>query len=114
MGDIFQSKIDEIFKHLPGAFGITNDILIVGFERDGKDHDETLQRVLQRCGQVNIKLNKDKFHFRCTQVLSLVKLFPEMVSNLIHKKLNAMMGIPSPKNQKKRTPRIPWNNKLSQ
>ena len=67
-GDMFQRKIDEIFKDLPNVFDITDDILVVGYDRDGKDYD-TLQRVLQRCRQVNLKLNKDKCHFRCTQVL---------------------------------------------
>ena len=67
-GDMFQSKIDEIFKNLPNVFGIANDILVVGYDSDGKDHDDTLQRVLQICRQVNLKVNKDKCHFRCSEV----------------------------------------------
>ena len=63
-GDMFQRKIDEIFKDMPNVFGIADDILVVGYEADGRDHDETVQRVLQRYRQVN--LNKDKCHFRCT------------------------------------------------
>ena len=59
-GNMFQRKIDEIFKDTPNAFGIADDILVVGYEGDGKDHDKTVQRVLQRCRQVNLKLNKDK------------------------------------------------------
>ena len=35
---------------------------------DSKDHEETVQGVLQRCRQVNLKLNKDECHFRCTSV----------------------------------------------
>ena len=42
-GDIFQGKIDEIFKDLPYVFGIIDDILVVGYGRDGKDHDDTLK-----------------------------------------------------------------------
>ena len=41
-GDMFQRKIDKIFKELPNVFGIADDILVVGYEADGKDHDETL------------------------------------------------------------------------
>ena len=48
--------------------------LVVGYDRDGKDYDETLQRVLQRCRQVNLKLNKDKCHFSCMQVLFFCKI----------------------------------------
>ena len=29
-GDMFQEKIDEIFKKLPNVFGIADDILVVG------------------------------------------------------------------------------------
>ena len=31
-GDMFQRKIDEIFKDLPNVFGIADDILAVGYE----------------------------------------------------------------------------------
>ena len=55
-------------KKLPNVFGMADDILVVGYESDGKDHDKMLQKVLQVCRQVNFKLNKDKSHFRCTTV----------------------------------------------
>ena len=31
-GDMFQRKVDEIFKELPNVFGITHDILDVGYD----------------------------------------------------------------------------------
>ena len=65
-GNMFQRKSDEIFNDMPNVFGIADDILAAGYEAGGKDHDETVQRVLQRCRQVSLKLNKDKHHFRCT------------------------------------------------
>ena len=37
------------FRDLTNAFGITDDILVVEYDRDGKDHDDTLQTVLQVC-----------------------------------------------------------------
>ena len=45
-GDMFQRKIDEIFNDMPNIFGIVDDILVTGYEADGRDHDETVQRVL--------------------------------------------------------------------
>ena len=71
-GDMFQQKIDKILKNLPDVFGIADDILVVGYDTDGKDHDEMLQKVLQICRQVKLKLNKDKCHFRCTSIPFLV------------------------------------------
>ena len=46
---MFQRKIDEIFNDLPNVFGIADDILVVGYQADGKDHDKTLQKVLKTC-----------------------------------------------------------------
>ena len=67
---MFQQKIDEIFKDLPNVFGIADDILVLGYDSDDKDHDDTLQKVLQICRQVNTKKykNKDKCCFRWTSV----------------------------------------------
>ena len=61
---------------MPNVFGIVDDILVAGYEADGNDHDKTVWRVLQGCKQVNLKLNKDKCHFRCT----LIPFFREIIS----------------------------------
>ena len=61
-------EIDEIFKVLPNVFGIADDLLVVGYDADGKEHDETLWMVLQIYRQVTLKLNKDKCHFKYTSV----------------------------------------------
>ena len=53
------SATDNIFNDMPNVFSITDDILVVGYENDGRDHDETVQKVLQRYRKVNLKLNKD-------------------------------------------------------
>ena len=47
-GDIFQHKIDEIFNDMPNVFGIADDILVVGYEDNGKDYDKIGQKVLER------------------------------------------------------------------
>ena len=53
---------------MPNVFGIVGNILVVGYRADGMEHDGTVQRVLQMCTEVNVKLNKDKCHFRCTSI----------------------------------------------
>ena len=40
---MLQCKIDEIFKELTNVFHIADDILIVGYDVDGKDHDNILK-----------------------------------------------------------------------
>ena len=38
MGDMFWWRTDEIFKGLSSVFGIANDILIIGYDANGRDH----------------------------------------------------------------------------
>ena len=61
-GNIFQDKIDEIFK-FPNVFGIVDDILIVSYDADGRDHNRALRWVMQIYHKENLKLNKNKCHF---------------------------------------------------
>ena len=76
MGDMFQCKIDEIFNDMPNVFGITDDILVIGYDKEGTDHNEAVYKVLRQSQDVNLKLNKDKCHFRCM----LIPFFGEVVS----------------------------------
>ena len=91
---MFQRKIDEIFEDLPNVFGIADDILVVGYETDGKDHDDTVCRVLQRCRQVSLKLNKDKCHSVVRQSHpQKIKALMEMSTPKNKKELQAFLGI---------------------
>ena len=56
-GDMLQCKIDKIFNDMPNVFGIADDILIIGYEKDGADHDKAVYDVLRQCQDVNLKLN---------------------------------------------------------
>ena len=62
---------------LPNIFGIADDFLIVGYDSNGTDHDKLPWQVLQICGKKNMKLKKDKCHFRCIYywVVELCKIF---------------------------------------
>ena len=39
-------------------FGITENILVIGYDDDSTDHNAMVHKVLQRCEEVNLKLNK--------------------------------------------------------
>ena len=65
---MFQCKIDEIFSDMPNVFGIADDILVIGYDENGADHDATVHNVLWQCEEVNLKLNKEKCHFRCMSI----------------------------------------------
>ena len=52
VGDMFQCKIDEIFNDMPNVFGIADDILVTGYDKDGTDNDEAVNKVLRQCQDV--------------------------------------------------------------
>ena len=60
---MFQHKIDEIFSDMPNVFGIADNILVIGYDDNGADHDAVVDKVLQRCKEVNLRLNKEKCQF---------------------------------------------------
>ena len=88
-------------------FSIADDIFVVGYKADGKDHDETIQRILQICRQVNLKLNKDKCHFRCKSVPFFGEIILQHGVKPDPQKLRVLMEIP-PQN-KKELPSSSWN-----
>ena len=55
---MFQRNIDKILKELPNVFDIEDYILVVGYYRNGVDHDNTLYRVPEICRQENLNLTK--------------------------------------------------------
>ena len=96
--NMFQHKIDKIFNDMPNIFGIADDILVIGYDKDGADHDEAVYNVLRWCHDVN--LNKEKCHFRCMSI----PFFGEVVSregvqpNL--QKIRVMTKMLVPKNKR--------------
>ena len=98
-GDMFQRKIDEIFNDVPNVFGIEDNILVKGYEKDGVDHEVAVYSKLEQCQDVNLKLNKDKFHFRCTSILFFGKVVSRKGIQPDPQKVRALTQMPAPKNK---------------
>ena len=64
VGNMFQCKIDKIFNDMPNVFGIADNILVIGDEKDGADHDEAVYTVLRQYQDVNLKLKKKQVSFQ--------------------------------------------------
>ena len=98
--DMYQKKIDELFQGLPNVFSIADDILIAGFSDMIRDHDAMLNKVLRKCRKANLKLNKDKYLFKCTSI----PIFSEIIlkSNVRPdpRKIQALKAMPLPKCKK--------------
>ena len=58
VGDMFQCKIDESFGDMPNVFGIMDDILVIGYDNNGTDHDAAIYKVPRWCKEVNLKQTK--------------------------------------------------------
>ena len=59
-GDMFQCKIDKICNDMLNLFGIADDILVIGYNKDRTDHNKAVYNVLRWCQNVNLRLNKAK------------------------------------------------------
>ena len=52
VGDMFQKKIDELFSGMPKVLSIVDDILIVGFDELGSDHNVSFDKMLYAGGHI--------------------------------------------------------------
>ena len=68
----FQRRQHEVLEGLTGAECVMDDIIVYGcgetMDSAIQDHDRNLTAVLQRAREVGLKLNKDKFKLRQTEV----------------------------------------------
>ena len=46
---MFQHKTDEMFRELSDVIGMNDEILIEGYDAEGKDHDIMLSQIMQIC-----------------------------------------------------------------
>ena len=97
---MFQCKIDKIFSNMPNIFGIVDDILVIGYDEKGADHDVTFQKVLQQCEEVNLILNKEKCHFRCTSIPFFGKVKSWDGVQPDPQKIKVLTDMPVPNNKK--------------
>ena len=73
---------------------------ITGFNYHGKDHYETLDKVIWICRQADLNLNKDKCLFRCTSIPFFGKLIWWQGRSLDPRKVQALTEMLLPKYKK--------------
>ena len=99
-GHMFQCKIDEFFNDMPNVFGITDDNLVIGYDENRADHDKAVFNMLRQCQEVNLKLNKDKCHFRCTSIPFLSEVVSRKGNHPDPQKIKAMTDMSAPKSKR--------------
>ena len=69
--EYFQRKLDQNLEGLNGIYKIADDILITGsgasIDEAVKDHDANLLKLLRRCRERNLKLNREKLQLKCSE-----------------------------------------------
>ena len=63
--------MDQNLEGLEGIYKVADDILITGHgkskEEAVKNHDANLLKLLDRCRERNLKLNREKLQLKCTE-----------------------------------------------
>ena len=64
--DLFESALWELLKGLAGVVNIADDILV--FRATQEEHYNNVILFLERCLEVNLKLNAEKVKLNCKEV----------------------------------------------
>ena len=95
--DLFQQKMDECLEHLPGVRTIVDDIVCFG--RDQKEHDANLDRLMQRCRKMGIRLNPEKTMVSQTEIPFFGHLLTSNGLKIDPDKVKAIREMPAPTNK---------------
>ena len=95
-GDVFQERLDRVFRLVPGVLGIADDIVIHGATEN--THDGTVLVLCETARLNNLSLNSKKMQFKSTDckffrhrlLLDGIKVDP--------KKIEAIIPMDPPKN----------------
>ena len=64
--DLFKSVLRELLQSLKGMVNITDDILVFGSIQ--QEHNNNVITFLERCLEVDLKLNPSKIRLNCSKV----------------------------------------------
>ena len=92
----FQRRMTEILADLDGAVCLMDDILIYGETQ--QQHDERLDKVLQRLQESGLTLNVNKCQFSCSQIPFLGQVLTEDGVRADPEKVAAIQKAPTPQN----------------
>eukprot|EP00117_Sycon_ciliatum_P027910 scpid26178/ scgid22563/ Retrovirus-related Pol polyprotein from transposon opus; Protease; Reverse transcriptase; Endonuclease len=95
--EIFQRVMSDLLAGIPGVFVYVDDVLVTGDSI--KQHDERLQRVLERLQAAQLKLNNDKCQWKQSEVRYLGSILNAQGVNPDPDKVKAILDMPLPESQ---------------
>lgn len=98
--EIFQRRLHQALEGLPGVICVADDILVYGNGETSADaiadHDAKLDRLLKRCVDNHIKLNKEKSVFRASDIHFLGHVVTSAGLQPDPRKVADVLGMPPP------------------
>ena len=94
--DVFQRRLDEIFKDIPNVAGIADDILVCG--SSDIEHDLSFINMLEACRLNNVALNSGKLQFKQEKINFYGHTLTEKGLQPAQDKLQAIKNIKVPEN----------------
>jgi transposase InsO family protein len=99
----FQRRLDNALAGLPGVVAVHDDIIVFGKgateQEGGEDHDKNFLRLLQRCREQGIKLNKDKVEYKQKEISYLGHILSRQGLKPDPKKISAVQQLPTPEDK---------------
>ena len=96
----FQRRIDVVLHGLQSVVAVHDDIIVWGKgstdQEASEDHDNNLGQLLQRCREVNLKLNRETVELKQTQIDYLGHIISRDGLRADPKKIDAVKQIPPP------------------
>ena len=98
--EIFYKRIQAAFRDMDNVHVVADDALICGYgptvEAAHKDHDQALVVFMNRCLELNIALNPEKFTFKAKQIPFLGHVLTEHGIQPDPEKVRAIVDMPLP------------------
>ncbi|CAI5681987.1 unnamed protein product [Oreochromis niloticus] len=95
--EVFQQKNCETFGSIPGVFIIADDMIIAATSEH--EHDEILQKVMQKARAANVKFNKDKIQFKVDTVKYMGHIITAAGQKADVSKIKAIVDMPTPEDK---------------
>ena len=101
--EIFQKRLHQALEGLSGVACIADDILIYGAGNSDieavEDHDKNMRKLLERCREKSIKLNKDKLSLRVKELEFMGHRITSQGLKPDPHKTEAILKLEAPKNK---------------
>ena len=95
--EVFQNVMVHLFQDIEGVEVIVDDLVVWG--EDVEQHDVRLRQVLDRCRECNLKLNREKCHFRVSEVHYVGHVLSADGVKPDPQKVEAIIAMPTPANR---------------